>query len=100
MIYAVLKEPDEIEPGLYCFDTWDQFHAATFSPELDITAVWNDKPLTRNKEKARDELHQISDALYRGYAWSYGELATIYQSAERIARRAGLIREARENGII
>lgn len=99
MIYAVIKEPDE-ERGLYCFDTWDQFHAATFSPELDITSVWYDKPLTRNKDKARDTLSRISDALYCGTSWSYGELATIYQSAEKIARRAGLVREARENGII
>lgn len=100
MIYAVIKEPDE-ERGLYCFDTWDQFHAATFSPELDISAVWSDKPLTRNKDKARDTLLQISDALYSGnVCWSYGELATIYQSTEKIARRAGLVREARENGII
>lgn len=99
MIYAVIKEPDE-ERGLYCFDTWDQFHAATFSPELDISAVWYDKPLTRNKDKARDVLLQISDALYCGNAWSYGELATIYQSAQKIARRARLVREARENGII
>lgn len=99
MIYAVIKEPDE-ERGLYCFDTWDQFHAATFSPELDISAVWYDKPLTRNKDKARDALLQISDALYCGTSWSYSELATIYQSAQKIARRARLVREARENGII
>lgn len=101
MIYAVLREPDEKRPGLYCFTNYPDFFSCTFSPELEHIAAWSDKLTTRDKEQARDLLRRISDALFCPEAsWSYRELATITASAERIARRAGLLREARENGII
>lgn len=101
MIYAVLREKDEKRPGLYCFTNYPDFFSCTFSPDLEHIAAWSDKPATRDKEQARDLLRRISDALFcPETSWSYGELSTIYQSAKKIARRARLVREAKENGII
>lgn len=37
---------------------------------------------------------------YPRFAWTYGELAEIQAHFEKLARRFGLVREFRENGII
>lgn len=37
MIYAEWKLDDVFDNGL--FDSWEAFHAATFSPDIDITLV-------------------------------------------------------------
>lgn len=99
MIYAVFEMPNEEESGLYQFETWDAYHAATFSPEIMPVAVWTPGRYTRNKERARAELIALQDAQSApGLSWY--EIAEITARAENVARRAGLLREARENGII
>lgn len=99
MIYAVFEMPDESENGLYQFETWDAFHAATFSPEIIPVAVWEPgKGYTRDKGRAQMELINLQQAAsIPGISW--GELWEIQNRAENVARRAGLLREARENGI-
>lgn len=98
MINAVITQPDEL-PGLYRFDSWEDFHRATFSPELCFpVAVWEAGRYTRKKDTARQQLRNLQDAAsLPGLSW--GELAQIQARAENVARRAGLLREARESGI-
>lgn len=99
MIYAVFEMPDETENGLYQFETWDQYHAATFRPEIMPVAVWEPgKGYTRDKGRAQMELINLQNAeSVPGISW--GESWEIQNRAENVARRAGLLTEARENGI-
>lgn len=50
------------------------------------------------KHSAENALHLASEIL-QAPGLSYGDVAEIQAEAERIARRYGLLREARENGI-
>ena len=99
MIYAVLEMENETESGLYQFETWDALHAATFSPDIIPVAVWESgKGYTRDKKRARMELMNLQRAAsIPGISW--GELWEIQNRAENVARRAGLMTEARENGL-
>lgn len=100
MIKAVFEMENEAENGLYTFDTWDAFHAAAFPPEVLPVAVWEPgKGYTRDKSRAQMELINLQEAESIP-GLSMGELWEIQNRAENVARRAGLLREARENGII
>ena len=52
------------------------------------------------KAYAREKLEEIWQAMTDPAGISWGELADLQEKAERIARSAGLLREARANGII
>lgn len=105
MIYAVIREKrPETEPdadaAIFRYDTWEDLNRATFSPELETLAAWTPgKYCGRNKDAARMELLNLSRAASApGLSWYEYHLITA--RAENVARRAGLLREARENGII
>lgn len=105
MIYAVIREKrPETEPdadaGLYQFDTLEDLGRATFSPDLEIIAAWEaGRYYGKNKARARAALEYLSRAAAApGLSWY--EILLIQERAENVARRAGLLREARENGII
>lgn len=56
---------------------------------------------TRRKMRAVEKINALYQArFYDAPGISWGELAELQAEVERIARRAGLIREARENGLI
>ena len=104
MIYAVIREKrPETEPdadaGIYSYDTWEDLNRATFSPDLEILAVWKaGRFYGKNKTRARAALQYLSRAASApGLSWY--EYHLIIAHAENVARRAGLLREARENGV-
>jgi hypothetical protein len=103
MILALVQAPGEL-PTLYrCPRQWAEYLDATFSPESTVYAVCNTalsgKTYSQIKRDARKKLRLLS-AMQSRPGLSYAELATIQNAAEKISRRAGLIQEARENGII
>lgn len=103
MIYAVITASGEDLPNLYTFGTWDAYHAATFSPENEIHAVADTEIHGRSykarKSNAHSALVQMQYLLFVP-GLSMGEMQDISDAAEIIARRYGMLAEARENGII
>lgn len=105
MILALVQGPTETAPTLYQIPgDWPAYLAATFSPDARHLAAVNTALSSRHRDlnglkwEARGKLHDLFDmACTPGISW--GELATIQHAAEKIARRAGLLREARAAGI-
>lgn len=102
MIYAIIQRGRDAGTAS-SFETWDAYHAATFSPYTNnavfsIPAFTPGKTYQDRKHAAENALHRASEIMQApGLSW--GELAEIQTEVERIARRYGLLREARENGI-
>lgn len=105
MIYAVIERGPDAGTAS-SFETWDAYHAATFRPySTSAAAAVFSVPAFIPGRNYRERKHSAENALHRaerimetpGLSW--GELAEIKAECERIARRAGLLREARENGI-
>lgn len=102
MIYAVIEKGGTATAR--SFETWDAYHAATFSPYTNSTVF--SIPAFIPGRNYRERQHTTRNALQRagiilgtpGLSWA--DVAAITAEAERIAKRAGLVREARENGII
>lgn len=103
MIYAVKERGPEAGTAA-SFETWDQYHAATFSPYHNTTvfsvpAFIPGRNYQERKHSTENALH-CAERIMEAPGLSWGELAAIKAECERIARRAGLLTEARENGII
>lgn len=98
MIFAVIVDEERGAADLWKFDAWEELHRETFSPCLLPVAVWEEGRYTRKKEAARMQLANLSNAA-AAPGIAYSELIVIQNRAENVARRAGLLREARENGI-
>lgn len=103
MIFALVQAPGEL-PTLYrCPRQWAEYLSATFSPESITYAVVNTalhgKTYSAIKRDAEKKLRIISGMQSRP-GLSISEFFTLQRAAEKIARRAGLLTEARENGII
>lgn len=54
----------------------------------------------RGKEKARELAMEFQQSFFDGKTWYWSELAEVGAELEKQAKRYGLIREFRENGII
>lgn len=97
--YAITEQNGKKTQGIY---TPEELHAATFSPESEPYII----PLTAgSKEQARERASEIlaadqETANSGGNALTYSEWADLGAFFERIARRFGLVREFRENGVI
>ena len=105
MIYAYIEAAPE--NGLYIFKSWQAMRAAIKEEiqngkPVKVRAAANTEitrtDYTGNKLQARNALIDLQRVACTGDL-SYSELGTIYNAAERIARRYGLLREARENAI-
>ena len=102
MIYAVIERGPDAGTAA-SFETWDAYHAAIFSPYTNsavfpVPAFIPGKSYAARKHAAENALHRASEILSApGLSW--GELAEIKAEAERIARRYGLLTEARANAI-
>ena len=96
MIFAVIDNTASI------FDTWREYHAATFSPNCTISAViplqLHGSTYAQRRESLRDIAIDIQTADNGGL--SYGEVATLTDWFTRNARRYGLVTEFRDNCII
>ena len=103
MIYAVIEK--DRQETLFRFDSWDELHRETFNPDSwdaytaqEIPARISGKSYKERKEDAYYTLVNMQYIL--GTPGLYmSEYADIGADAERIARRYGLLREARENAI-
>ena len=101
MYYAAMTTPNrERKQGIY---TPVEYIAATFNPDTTINYI------TKLTPQTKDEARQMAIDIYEadretvdngGEGLSYGELAIIGEALTRAARRFGLIREFKENGII
>lgn len=86
------------------FSTWGEYGAAQTSPRgsttvFSVPAFIPGRSYQERKHATRNALQRAEKILSTpGLAWA--DLAAIQAEAERIARRAGLINEARENGIV
>lgn len=105
MIYAVIERGPDAGTAS-SFETWDQYHAATFRPySTSAAASVFSVPAFIPGRNYRERKHSTENALHRAAeimsapGLSYAEIAELQEECERIARRAGLLTEARENGI-
>ncbi len=96
MVFAIIDDTASI------FDTWREYHAATFSPDCTVSAVI---PLTihgstyaQRRDSLRTMVQEIQTADNGGL--SYSEAATLNDYFTRQARRYGLLTEFRDNCII
>ena len=105
MIYAIIERGQDAGTAA-SFETWDQYHAATFRPYstnaaaavFSIPAFIPGRNYRERKHAAENALHRASEILSApGLSWA--DVAEIKAEAERIAKRYGLLREARENAI-
>lgn len=96
MIFAVIDDTASI------FDTWPQYHAATFSPDCTISACiplqLHGSTYAARRESLRTIAQDIQTADNDGM--SYSEAATLADWFTTNARRYGLVTEFRDNGII
>lgn len=103
MIYAKLKYFDGHTED-YCFQNWDQYNAATFSPTVEVLAVLELK--ASGKTYAERQASAIQLALdfqeAEGDAdigLSCMEHARVCAAFYEIGKRCGLLNEFRENGL-
>ena len=99
MIYAVLKQDNDETANL--FFTWEDFHKATFNPEIEpicIIELGRVKGNYQDKKAAiEDKAIEYSNNNYPGL--SYNELSYIESYFETYGKRYGLLNEFRENAI-
>ena len=102
MIYAIIQRGPDAGTASG-FETWDAYNAAIFSPYVTsavfpVPAFIPGRTYAERKYAAENALLRASEIMSApGLSW--GELAEIKAEAERIARRYGLLREARENAV-
>lgn len=103
MIYAKLKYFDG-HTEAYCFQNWDQYHAATFSLTVETLAVLELK--VSGKTYAQRQASAIRLAIDFQEAesdvdigLSYTECAWVTNAFHEIGKRCGLLKEFRENGL-
>ena len=84
------------------FQSWDSFHEATFSPEVEIVAMLPLMVHGNTYAERRESLRQLAIDVHAnddgGLAWS--EYTLIGDFFERNAKQLGLVCEFRENGVI
>ena len=96
MIFAVIDDTASI------FDTWPEYHAATFSPDCTVAACIPLQLHGSTYAARRDSLRTIAQDIQStdNGGMSYGEIDALYNWFTRQARRYGLVAEFRDNGII
>lgn len=100
MIYAVLRQNNDEKANL--FWTWEEYHEATFSPDIEIICTIE---LGRLKGKSYKERKACIEAKAIEYSHnhypglSYGECADIDDYFYNYGKRYGLLTEFRENAI-
>lgn len=100
MIYAAFKQGKYYIQGI--FDP-QEFFDITFNPDTEFLYSTNFKTTSKDgAEEIAQQLHYFDNLVVNndGTMLSYNECAIIGEKLERLARRFGLVREFRENGII
>ena len=96
MIFAVIDDTASI------FDTWPEYHAATFSPDCTVSACIPLQLHGSTYAARRDSLRTIAQDIQTADngGMSYSEAADMAEWLTTNARRYGLVNEFRDNGII
>lgn len=96
MIFAVIDDTSSL------FDTWQEYHTATFSPDCTVSACIPLQIHGSTYAQRRDNLRAIAQDIQTADngGMSIGELATLGDWLTTNARRYGMITEFRENAII
>ena len=102
MFIGVFKNAkNKIENYVY-FD-WRAWHTDTWNPTIEIIGLLNFKISGKTyteKKASLEDLAKDWQNNFACYAWGYGELAEIYNFFEKNAKKYGLLKEFKENGII
>lgn len=81
---------------------YSRFICDTFQPDCDATCITLyaiGDSYAKRKSHAREIVKAVQEMVAKGNL-TYGELSIVGTQLEKMARRYGLIREFRENGII
>ena len=101
MLLGIFKNTEGKQESKIYYN-WNKWHKDTFSPAIKIIAMVlfkiNGKTYAERKESLRQVAlaYQVSSSINL----SYGELANINYFFEKNAKKYGLLREFKENGII
>ena len=101
LLLGIIKKYEEKkESNLYY--SWDEWHKDTFNPTTEILTMILFKISGKTYEEKKENLRQlaIDFQLSDTINLSYLKLANIYSFFEKNARRYGLLKEFRGNGII
>lgn len=100
-ILATLRDTGTNEETMYTFDSWKEYHTATFSPLIDVLFItdFKVKGNTYEDRKAfvRDLAIDYSNNQSCGLSWS--EVAYVGDMFYKLGKRYGLLKEFKENGI-
>lgn len=101
IILATLRDTETNEEKMYTFDSWREYHTATFSPLIDVLFITDfkvkGKTYADRKEFVRDMAINYSNNQACGLSW--GEVAMISDMFYTLGKRYGLLKEFKENAI-
>lgn len=105
MFYAKITAPNALPLEMIVDSAadFDIYYAASFNPNCTVTRFNFSEPsgsTYAERRTAAREMAQEWQGIAAETALSYGELGIIAAFFETVARRFGLLREFRENGII
>lgn len=101
LLLGIIKKYEEKEESNLYY-TWRDWHADTFAPTTEILTTILFKISGKTYKEKQESLRQlaIDFQLSNANFLSYGELAEIHFFFKHNARRYGLLKEFKENGII
>lgn len=101
MLYAAYKTAEGVTASRI-FDTWPEYHAATFSPETEVKTLipFEVRGATYQERKSNVEetAQRFQTEEAPGLTW--GELAAICDWFSEQGKKYGLLREFYDNGVI
>lgn len=108
MIYAVMQPKGEEIPALYTFKNWQSYRDALRAErngnrnKVKVFAAMSTAITRTNYRREKAQAYTILTEFQNLLSipgLSMGEMSDISEAAERIARRYGQLKEARENAV-
>lgn len=101
LILATLRYTETNNEYMRTFNSWSEYHTATFSPLIDILFITDfkvkGKTYADRKEFVRDLAINYSNNQACGLSWS--EVAYVDDMFYTLGKRYGLLKEFKENCI-
>ena len=101
IILATLRDMETNEEKMYTFDSWKEYHTATFSPLIETLFITDfkvkGKTYTDRKEFVRNMAIEYSNNKACGLSW--GEVAYVGDMFYKLGKQYGLLKEFKENCI-
>lgn len=100
MLYAAFTQGGQEYSEL--FFSWELFHGRTFNPETELHCLIDFTVSGQSYGARKESVRRTAQAFQREErpGLSYGDLVNIGIWFERAAKKYGLLREFRENGIL